>query len=293
MRIFITGATGFIGTAIVQDLLAHGHQVVGLARSDASAAALTAAGAGVLRGALEDPDSLKRGAAEADGVIHAAFNHDFTDYLHNTQADGRAIETLGAALEGSDRPLLVTSGMLVTPGRVVTEDDAMGEEAAKFPRVSEPNAMALAARGVRASVVRLPPSVHGRDDHGFVPHLIRLAREKGFAAFVGDGENRWPAVHRHDTAPVYRLALEQRAAGAKYHAVGETGIPFRRITEAIGRGLKLPVKSLTPQDAQDYFTWFAMFAAMDVPGSGEKTQKLLGVTPTQPELLDDMAAHYF
>jgi nucleoside-diphosphate-sugar epimerase len=282
MRIFITGASGFVGSAVVQELIKAGHQVTGLARSDANAQAITGAGARVLRGSLEDLDSLRRGAAESDGVIHTAFIHDFSNYAASVEADRRAIETLGDALAGSDRPLVVTSGTVRAPaGSVATEDMPADPN---FPRRSEATALPFVARGVRVAIVRLPPSVHGPGDHGFVPQLIRIAREKGVAGYVGDGANRWPAVHRLDAAQAFRLALEKAPAGGRVHAIAEEGIPAKDIATAIGRRLDVPVLA----KPVEHFGWLGPFFAMDVPTSSEKTRRLLDWRPVQKGLLADL-----
>jgi nucleoside-diphosphate-sugar epimerase len=293
MRLFVTGATGFIGTAVVRELIGAGHQVLGLARSAAAAKSLVAAGADVHRGSLEDLESLRSGAAAADGVIHTAFIHDFTNYGPAAEADRRAIEALGSALVGSDRPLIVTSGSLLAQrqGPLATEADAHNPN---FPRKSEEAALALSARGVRASVLRLPPSVHGNGDHGFVPQLISIAREKGVSAFIGDGLNRWPAVHRLDAAHLYRLILEKCSVGATYHGVADEGVPTREIAEAIGRGLNVPVVSKSPEEAADHFGWIARFFGIDGPASSAQTQQRLGWRPVQPGIIADLnAEHYF
>jgi nucleoside-diphosphate-sugar epimerase len=294
MKIFVTGATGFIGSAIVRELIDAGHQVLGLSRSETGAKALVAAGAQVHRGDLKDLESLRYGAAKSDGVIHTGFIHDFSNFAENCEIDKRAIETLGSSLEGSERPLLVTSGLArVAEGRTPTEEDAPLSPSPAYPRASEATAEMLLKRGVRVSVVRLP-QVHNTIKQGLITYAIAVAREKRVSAYVGDGLNRWAAVHVLDTARLYRLALEKQEAGARYHAVAEEGVPVRDIAEAIGRGMKVPVVSKSPEEAAAHFGWLGMFVGRDLTGSSVQTQRILEWRPTGPGLINDLdRAHYF
>ncbi|MGA1986702.1 MAG: SDR family oxidoreductase [Candidatus Sulfotelmatobacter sp.] len=297
MRVFVTGATGFIGATVVRELLTAGHQVLGLARSDAGAQSLMSSGAQVHRGDVENLDSLRSGAAASDGVIHTAFIHDFSRFQEVCEIDRRAIEAIGAELAGSDRPLIVTSGTGVvhTSGRPSTEEDAPNSP---MPRVaSEEAAVSVAAKGVRVSVMRLP-QVHDPIKQGLITYLIAVAREKGVSVYVGDGLNRWPAVHKLDAARLYRLALEKGtekgSAGARYNAVAEEGVALREIAEAIGRGLQVPVVSKSPEEASQRFGWLGMFAGADAPASSALTQQRLGWRPTGPGLIADLnAMNYF
>ena len=291
MLVFLTGATGFIGSRIVPELIGGGHRVLGLTRSDAGARWLQSVGAEAHRGTLEDPDSLASGAAQADAVIHTAFDHDFSNFAANCDKDRRVIEAMGGVLAGSDRPLIITSGTGIgaaAPGRAATEDVVDWDN--PIPRVASERAGAeQAAKGVSVAVMRLP-QVHDTEKQGLITPAIAIAREKGVSAYVGDGGNRWPAAHVTDVARLYRLALERHEAGARYHAVAEEGVPVRAIAEAIGTGLGVPVASLSPEAAADHFGWFALFAGMDLPASSSWTRERLGWQPTGPELLVDLKA---
>ncbi|MET7680445.1 SDR family oxidoreductase [Streptomyces sp. NPDC005423] len=306
MRVFVTGASGWIGSAVVPELIGAGHQVVGLARSDASAAALTEAGAEVRLGTIDDLDALRDGAADSDGVIHLAFKHDIAfsgGFEEAADADRRAIDTFGETLAASDRPLVIASGVLgLAPGRLATERDGHAPVPTDSPwgagpakRMANAQAViALAERGVRSSVVRLTPTVHGDGDHGFLAAIVAIAREKGVSGYIGDGANRWPAVHRVDAAHLFRLALEQAPAGSTLHAVADEGVPIRTVAEVIGRHLGLPVASVSPEDAAAHFTWLAGFLGLDSPTSSAHTRELLGWQPTQQGLVDDLdKGHYF
>ena len=319
MRVFVTGATGFIGSAIVRELISAGHQVTGLARSESSAKSLIAAGAQVHYGSIEDVESLRSGAAKADGAIHTAFFHEITHMRLGTrlrvmlggspggiiarfvqaavETDKRALETLGKALAGPDRPLVAAFGtMAMKSGRLATEDDAYDPNSAGGMRGrSEEAMMTLAAHGVRASMIRLPPVVHGDGDRaGFAPRLIQLAQKKRVSAYVGDGSNRWPAVHRLDAARLFRLALEKGSAGAKYHAVAEEGVPFRLMSEVIGNRVSVPVVSKAPEKATAHFSWLGLFAGVDNPTSSKLTRERLAWSPTQAGLIPDLdSSSYF
>jgi nucleoside-diphosphate-sugar epimerase len=290
MKIFVTGATGFIGSAIVRELIDAGHQVLGLARSDAGAQSLVDAGAQVHRGDLENLESLRSGAGNSDAVIHTAFNHDFSKYVANCEDDRQVIEALGDALAGTGRLLMVTSGTGMAnsgPGILATEHDLPASSKVVPRAASEEATASVAARGVRAAIVRLP-QVHDTVKQGLITYAIQVAREKGVSAYVGDGLNRWPAAHRLDTARLYRLALEKADAGDKFHAVAEEGVPVRDIAEAIGRGLNVPVVSLAPEEAANHFGWFAAFVGRDVPASSAHTREKLGWNPTGPGLISDL-----
>jgi nucleoside-diphosphate-sugar epimerase len=307
MRVFVTGASGWIGSAVVPELLGAGHQVTGLARSDASAGALTAAGAQVQHGTLDDLDALRDAAAASDAVIHLAFKHDlaFTgDFQGAADADRRAVETFGEVLAGSGRPLVIASGTLgVSPGRVATErdghdlDPALAAAHGSGPATRMATAefvLSLASRGVRSSVMRLPPTNHGDGDNGFMATLVAIARDKGAAAYIGDGSNRWPAVHRLDSAHLFRLAVEKAPAGSTLHAVADEGVPIREVAEVIGRHLDVPVVSIPAEQAAGHFTWLGGFIGLDAPASSALTRELMGWQPTQPGLIEDLdKGHYF
>jgi nucleoside-diphosphate-sugar epimerase len=294
MRVFVTGASGWIGSATVRDLLAAGHDVLGLARSDTAAAAVASLGAEVLRGGLDDLDSLRAGAEASDGVVHLAYHHDFSQLEQAAQLDLHAIEAIGGVLEGTDRPLVIASGLVgFAPGRVATERDL--PDPSVHQRLANAQAvLALADQGVRSSVVRFAPTVHGAGDHGFVPTLVGIAREKGVSAYIGDGANRWPAVHVLDAAALVRLAVERAPAGSVLHATAEQGVPTREIAQAIGHGLDLPVVSVPAEQASEHFGWIGRFFGFDIAASSDLTRRLMGWEPVQHGLLADLKqGHYF
>jgi nucleoside-diphosphate-sugar epimerase len=294
MRVFVTGASGWIGSAVVAELIGAGHEVAGLARSDRAAEAVRESGAEVVRGSIEDLDGLRDAAGAADGVIHTAYHHDFSEMDKAAELDRRAIEALASAVAGSERPLVVTTGVaLVAPGQVATENDT--SSLSTHPRVAtEAAARELASHGVRLSIVRPAPTVHGPGDHGFVARLVQIAREKGASGYIEDGSNRWPAVHRLDAAHLFRLAVEQAPAGSTLHAVADEGVPIRAIAEVIGRHLGVPVAAIPAEDAAAHFTWLAGFIGLHSPASSALTRELLGWQPTQPGLIEDLdKGHYF
>ncbi len=296
MRIFLTGGTGFVGSAVMKELIDAGYEIIALARSEAAANLLRDEGVQVYFGNLEEPESLRKGIELADGVIHTAFNHDFSNFKNNCEMDRRVIEAIGTMIKGSNHPFLITSAIGVLPqGKLVTEENMPDFGlSAHFRAATEEAAELVRKNGGRVSVIRLAPTVHGEGDHNFIPTLIKIAREKGVSAYIGEGENRWPAVHRLDAAKLYRLILENDYNGERFHAVGEEGIPFKEIAYAIGRGLNVPVVSITAEKATEHFGWFSNFAKLDIPASNRLTREKLGWQPSQDGLLEDLLeGHYF
>ena len=295
MRVFLTGATGWVGSAVLPLLREAGHDVLGLARSDAGAEALARAGAAVHRGDLADPDSFAAGARACDGVIHTAFIHDFSQFAANIETERLAVEAMLGALEGSNKPLVISSGVaLLAPGRLATEADTPPQDGSAAGRaLTERLVLDAARRNVRTSSVRLAPTVHGKGDHGFVPRIVDAAREHGVSPYVGDGANRWPAVNRLDAARLYVLALEKAAPGSVLHAVADEGVPMRRIAETVGEGLGVPVRGIAPEEAPAHFGFLAMFVGVDCPASSAVTRETLGWRPTGPDLLSDLRDNYF
>lgn len=295
MRVFVTGASGFVGSAVVNELLSAGHKVLGLVRSESNAQKLQETGAEVCLGDINDLDLIKKCATECDAVIHTAFNHDFSQYKASCEADRLVIQAFGEALAGTAKPLVITSGIGLLRGEgLIDEDDVLSATSETVPRAaSEEAAAVVAAKGVNVYVVRLPPTVHGAGDHGFVTMIADIAKGNGKSAYIGEGQNRWPAVHRFDAAKVYRLIVEKSPALKTFHPVAEEGVPFKDIAEAIGKGLGLPTVSLTQTEAEKHFTWFAHFASFDCPASSKKTREILGWEPTETDLLKDMETSYF
>ena len=295
MRVFVTGSSGFIGSAVVAELIGAGHQVLGLVRTDEAAKKVAAAGAKPVIGSLDDLDSLKRGAAESEGIIHTAFVHDFANFAKSCATDRTAIETMASVIKGTNRPFVFATGLAgLNPGHLSTEETRVDISKTSIPRAAtEIFGRDLSKEGIRSIAMRLSPSVHDKNDHGFIASLINIAREKGVSAYIGDGANRWPGVHRLDAAKLFRLALEKGEAGAAYHAVGDQGVATREIAETIGRGLKLPVVSKSKDEAQEHFGWITHFFAADWPATSELTQKKLGWKPTEIGLIKDIEANYF
>lgn len=295
MRVFVTGASGFVGSAVVKELLSAGHRVLGLVRSENAADTLKQTGADVLLGDINDQDIIRRGATECDAVIHTAFNHDFSQYKASCEADRIVIETFGDATSGTGKPVVITSGIgLLRGDSIITEDDVPTVSSDVMPRIASEEAAASAnTKGANVYVVRLPPTTHGTGDHGFIHYVINMAKENSKSAYIGDGQNLWPAVHRFDAAAVYRLIVEKKPEQKVFHPVAEQGIPFAKIAGSISKGLNLPLVSLSPDEAQQHFTWFTHFASFDCPASSAKTKEILGWQPTHTDLLPDMEASYF